>query len=283
MRFKATIIAGALLAAMVTAGQASVLPYKSFDRLVGESEGIVIGTVRSVETAAGRQPNDLYTFVTIDQLDVLSGQVAEGRLTLRMKGGFDGRQGLHVDGAPQFAPNERVLLFVQGNGRDLVPFVGWSQGVFRLVDDAGGQPLVRDAEGHVVLGVEGGHVQRRAGERLETAIVGAPDVVRQRSAAPRASGGTTESGSAATEVGVEAAAQAPMTVERFVAEVRQRAGAGRALRSVTPQDSSLQRDGDGRDGAAARAPNAEHPVAMPSANGVTLPAQRKAPSAPEQR
>ncbi len=286
MRFKATIIAGVCWAALAAAAQATVLPYKSFDRLVDESEGIVIGTVRSVETAAARNANDLYTYVTIEQLDVLRGKVAQATLTLRLKGGFDGRQGLHVEGAPQFAPKERVLLFVQGNGRDLVPFVGWSQGVFRLVDAAGGGQQVRDADGNAVIGVDAGQVMRRPGERLDTDIVGAPDVQRQRSAAPRAGGGTTDNGSAVTELGVEAAAQAPMAAERFVAAVRERAGAAAAaagtLRSVTAQDSQRS-DANGKDGTAVRAPVAERPVAMPSGNSLALPAERKAPSAPEAR
>ena len=289
MRIKATFIAGALLAAMSTAGHASVLPYKSLDRLVAESEGIVIGTVRRVETAAGKQPNDLYTFVTVDQLDVVHGQVANGALTLRLKGGFDGRQGLHVDGAPEFKPNERVLLFVQGNGRDLVPFVGWSQGVFRLVDDGAGHRFMRDADGNVVTGVQEGHVMRRAGEHLGAQLSGAPQVVRQRSAAPQAGGGTTENGSAVKELGVDAAAQPAMTVEGFLAEVRQRASAAKAtaepLRSLTPQDR-MQEQGNGRDGGAMQlqgAASADAAVAMPSGNGVMLPAQRKPPTAADQR
>lgn len=285
MRFKATFIAGALLAAMATAGQATVLPYKSFDRLVSESEGIVVGTVRSVETAAVGQASELHTFVTIDQVEALSGKVAEGRLTLRMKGGFDGRQGLHVEGAPQFKAGERVLLFVQGNGRDLVPFVGWTQGVFRLVDDGAGHQVVRDADGNVVTGVEGGNVMRRAGEHLETAVVGAPSVVQQRSATPRASAGRTENGSAVQELAVQAAAQPPMTADRFMAEVRKRAGAsaGSPLRSVTPADGVLMTAAPVRDMAAAASTAATQPVAQPTGNSVMLPMQRKSNPAADQR
>lgn len=286
MKLKAMFLAIVCATAAMAAHDsgATVLPYKNFDRLVAEAEGIVIGTVRSVRTVPGRDPADLYTYVTIDQLDVISGRIGESTLTLRLKGGFDGRQALHVEGAPEFAAQERVLLFVQGNGRDLVPFVGWGQGVFRLVTEEGGRQTVRDAEGHAVVGLEGGHVMRRAGEALETPLVGAPPLLRQRSSAPRAGGGTADNGSAVTEIGVAAATQPAMDAERFVALVRQRAAgvASRDLRSVQPQDTAAMAPNDS-DAAPAHRRAAPNEVARPAGDSVMLPAQRQNAPAGDQR
>lgn len=283
MRLKTTSIAAALLAMLATSGQASVLPYKSFDALLAESDGIVLGTVRSVEAAA-RTPHDVHTFVTLDRLEMLSGRVDAPTLTLRLKGGFAGQSGLHVDGAPRFAPEERVLLFVQGNGRDLVPFVGWSQGVFRLAaDPATGRQQVRDAEGNLVMGVAEGQVVRDGGAQLETEIAGAPEAVRLgHHAKPEASGGIADDGSAVDVLGVQAGPVKPISAERFVAQVRQRAGAGKLLRSISPQDTAPA-EGAAVDEAGLSSRSARHPVAMPQGDSVALPLPRPAAPATDAR
>jgi hypothetical protein len=276
MRLKMTSLAAALLATLATSGQASVLPYKSFDALLAESDGIVVGTVRSVEATASA-PHDVHTYVTLDQLEMLSGRVDAPTLTLRLKGGLAGRSGLHVDGAPHFAPEERVLLFVQGNGRDLVPFVGWSQGVFRLATDAAtGRQQVRDADGNLVLGVAGGQVLREAGAQLETEVVGAPEAVQLgRQAKPEASGGVAEDGSPVEQLGVQAGPVRPIAADRFLAQVRQRAGEGKLLSSVGPQDVAPA-DGPAADATGSSSRAARHLVAMPQGDSVAPPLPRPA-------
>jgi hypothetical protein len=234
MRFKvkATLVAGLLLSALSMAAQATVLIHKSFDQLVSESEGIVVGTVRLVQVGAVGRPGNLHTYVTLDDVQALSGQVPEGRLTLRLKGGFDGRQGLQIEGAPAFRHNERVLVFVKGNGRELVPIVGWKQGLFRIRRSSDGRSVVHDADGNDVVGIRQGEVVRHAGQKLDTPTVGAPGPVQRRSETPRAGGGRADDGSAVKEIAVQALKDPPMSLDAFVDEVNKRARTGTTLRSV---------------------------------------------------
>jgi hypothetical protein len=273
MRLKAMIVAGTLLSALVMTAHATVLPYKSFEQLVSESEGIVMGTVSSVSVAPAGRFGSLHTFVTIDQVEALSGQVPEGRLTLRLKGGFDGRRGLHIDGAPTFRQGEWVLLFVQGNGRDLVPFVGWGQGVFRLRSDGTGRTMVHDADGNEVVGIRAGHVVKRAGPKLDNAVPGAPEgrVQLHHGSLPR-SGFSLADGTPAAEVtGDPAATEQAVTAADFVEAVRKKARAGVVLRSVTqgemtPADAANDRD----QVAPGRAPSPSA-AARSGIGGITVP------------
>lgn len=285
LKLALTTMSAALMAALSSPGHATVLPYKNLQALVDEADGIVIGTVRSVQAAAAR-PHDVNTFVTLDQLEVLSGKLNAPTLTLRVRGGIVEGRGLHVEGAPHFRPDERVLLFVQGNGRDLVPLVGWGQGMFRLVTDASsGQTKVQDAEGNDVVGLADGHVMRRAGEQMdEVVLLGAPGLQQVRQPKPEVNAGQTEDGSPTTLVEVQAAPQRAMSAERFVAEMRQRAAGhrGKSLRSVMPQDSLAEAAMAG-DAAATSARPATQPVAMPEGEGVSLPMPRAMPQASDAR
>lgn len=294
MRLKANILAGMLMSALATASQATVLKYKSFDQLVGEAEGVVVGTVSSVRVSPVGRPGNLHTYVTIDDVQALSGSVPEGRLTLRIKGGFDGRNSLHIDGAPAFSDGERVLLFVQGNGRDLVPFVGWGQGVFRLKGNGAGRLVVHDADDNEVIGIRQGHVLRQHGKKLDSAVLGAPQHVRQRGDLPRGGVERGDDGSPVQLVGVAAVAEPAMSADDFANAVRQQARAAaerrgalppqaRALRSVMPGERGAPDAAEGRDAAFLSSPAADTPTARPANGGVALPLPRPTPAASETR
>lgn len=284
MQFRLAHLAATALAALAASGQATVLPYKNVDALVNEAEGIVIGTVRSVDAAAAK-PHDVHTYVTLDQLEMLSGKLDAQTLTLRLRGGLVDGRGLHVDGSPNFKPNERVLLFVQGNGRDLVPLVGWSQGMFRLVTDASnGKTQVQDADGNDIVSLADGHVQRREGAQLDVELLGAPEVQMARQPKPEAHAGQTDDGSESVVVDVQALPRPAMSAERFVGELRQRAAGhlGKRLRSVLPQETAPE-GAMSPDTAPAASRPATQPVAMPEGDGVSLPAQRAVPPAADAR
>ncbi|HEV8692070.1 MAG TPA: hypothetical protein VGQ91_17330 [Ideonella sp.] len=284
MQFRLATLAATALAALATTGHATVLPYKNVQALVDEAEGIVIGTVRSVDAAAAK-PHDVHTYVTLDQLETLSGKLDAPTLTLRLKGGIVDGRGLHVDGAPNFKPNERVLLFVQGNGHDLVPLVGWSQGMFRLVMDASsGKTQVQDADGNDVVGMADGQLQRNEGAHLDVELLGAPELQRTHQPKPEADAGQTDDGSPSTLVDVQALPRPAMSAERFVGELRQRAAGhvGKRLRSVLPQDMAPVGPMS-PDMAPATSRPATQPVAMPEGGGVSLPAQRATPPSSDAR
>lgn len=280
-----TRLAGALLLAGLAASvQATVLPYKTVDQLATEADGVVLGVVRQVQPVAST-PGDINTFVTIEPQEVLSGQLAQRQLTLKVHGGFDGQRGLHVEGAPQFAPGDRVLVFVQGNGREIVPFVGWTQGVFRIERDASGEDRVVGADGQRVLGLRGAHLLRDDTAHSHVQLAGAPPLALMRQAGTEASAGTTEDGSAATEVRATPAPLAAlptMPLSQLLSEVRERLaatpGAGKLLQSATTADAtSVARLPAERSSLPQQA--AEQDVARPAEGALAEPVGRKtAPS-----
>jgi hypothetical protein len=75
----------------------------------------------------------------------------------RVPGGQIGRYRRFMVGAPEFASGEEVVLFLKGRPPNVpLPF-GLSQGVYRVVHDAGGRsvvtpPIVSEAAGRVVRG-----------------------------------------------------------------------------------------------------------------------------------
>jgi len=227
MRKLLTAVATAcVLASGSLASHATVLPYKNFDKLVAEADGVVVGTVQSVESRFVGHSKRIVTLVTLGDLDVMGAKYRKPTLTLRLEGGLVGNEGMHVEGSPDFATNERVLLFVQGNGRDLVPFVGWNQGVFRLRDN-GGETQVLDADGNVVTGIDAGRVMRAGGAELDVHIVGGP-VRNERSSAAESHGGESDDGSAVIQVEPAAAMAAPMTASDLMKQIRARAGSHKA-------------------------------------------------------
>jgi hypothetical protein len=282
-------LTAALLAAGLagTAG-ATALPYKDITQLAREADGIVIGTVRGLQTVVST-PGEIHTYVSIEPQEVLSGQLAQRQLTLKLLGGFDGQRGLHIVGAPQFQAGERVLLFVQGNGQDLVPFVGWNQGVFRITRDEDGTDRVLDADGQRVVGVQGRHLLRdvHAGSesRPHAHLLGAPPITLMRELATEADAGSTDDGSAIEQ---QRAAAAPLAalptlpLARLLDEVRRHAGAGRTLASADAASHRLQASTAAETssqppGAAAQA------VARPAEGAVAEPVARPATPAPSRQ
>lgn len=168
MRYIIFICAVLVFATQVNA---TVLPYKNLDTLIEESDGIIVGTVRAVESHL-EPSKDIYTFVKLDQLEVLHGNYHQRTLTLRLMGGQVQNESLHVEGSPEFSQNDRVILFVRNNGSEIVPLVGWTQGVLRIVKDpATGREVIHDHDGNRVVGVKDGHIEKHMTHQSEVKVI----------------------------------------------------------------------------------------------------------------
>lgn len=131
----------------------------TLEDLLAEADAVLVGTVSTVE--ARRSPDGvIFTFVTFVDLDVVYGAVSGESITMRVLGGARGNEMLHVEGAPVFQPQERVVVFGRDNGEAWVPFVGWEQGVFAVRGDpmSGRDEVVHDRRGNRVFGVLDGRV-----------------------------------------------------------------------------------------------------------------------------
>lgn len=237
---------------------ATVLPYKNLNDLVEESDGIIVGTVRNVESHLDPS-KDIYTFVKLDQLEVLHGNYHQRTLTLRLMGGQVQNDILHVEGSPEFSQNDRVILFVRNNGSEIVPLVGWTQGVLRIVrDPATGREVINDHDGNRVVGVRDGHIEKHVTHQSDARIIPnrpegnlIPDrqqgPISEKSTLSEAFAGNTDDGSAA---GLIEQSDMPnletLSAATFMETIRRtmpsRAQHGRSITSVGVTDLSSKED-----------------------------------------
>jgi hypothetical protein len=127
---------GAFLAA--ASSEATVVVPADLGDLSREAFAIVRGTVVAVEARLMTGDRSaIETVVTLANEASLKGPLGS-TVQFRVPGGRLGRYRKIVVGAPEFAPGQRVIVFLGASG-PAIPFVlGLSQGTFRLAPDAGG-------------------------------------------------------------------------------------------------------------------------------------------------
>jgi hypothetical protein len=132
-----------------------VLPAE-FSEVVSSSDLVVHGRIVAVRGQTSGDRRTIETIVTVSVLDALKGQPGE-TVYFRIPGGQVGRYRRVMIGAPEFREGEEVVLFLKGRP-PLLPFpFGLTQGVYRVVRGADGQPMVTppivsSAPGRVVRG-----------------------------------------------------------------------------------------------------------------------------------
>ena len=171
-----------VLAAAVHAGTAAATTViaKDLQTLCDEADRIFVGTVVAVRSQwAGRRGGSIETTVTVTVENALLGDDAR-EVRLRFAGGQVDGIGEKVAGLPQFKAGDRVLLFVR-DGHWVSPIVGFHQGYFRVVDGGRAGPVVLNALGRPVVGIETGAVRSGAGAAADALSLGAfLDEVRRR-------------------------------------------------------------------------------------------------------
>ncbi len=256
----ASLLGTGLLAAFNTS--ATVVLALKFDELVRMADGVVLGTVESVISRRDERKH-IATYVTLTDLDLLTGSYQGKTLTLRFAGGAAENEIVEVEGSPTFHAKERVILFVSGNGEQLVPVLGWGQGVFRVVrDPQGGAEVISDSVGNRVFGIRDGQVvkERRVASELELfgPRMGGPS----EATPPKGGLGRTETGEqigpprtndiqgsrAGDETRTLAESGEVMRLDQFVADVRRTAETagiqGKPLRSVAEGQALAVSDKD---------------------------------------
>ncbi|MBI1764821.1 MAG: hypothetical protein HYR56_25705 [Acidobacteria bacterium] len=157
----------ALLLGLVSPLTATTVKRKNFNELVQEAELVAIGRIINVQAFPTADKQYVYTYVTVNELDILKGSFEESQLTLRMDGGDtgDGRR-LVIPGVPKFQFGEQVVIFLKGNGQAICPFVGWEQGLLRIEkDQKSGESLVKSSRGQRIHGIKSGAFLLDAGEQ----------------------------------------------------------------------------------------------------------------------
>jgi hypothetical protein len=113
-----------------TAGATVVIPADLAD-LSREASTIVRGRVLEVEARWTADRRGIETRVTIEAEAYLKGSLG-AVVQIRVPGGRLGRYRNLVVGAPEFAPGQRVVLFLGGRAPALPHILGLGQGVYRV-------------------------------------------------------------------------------------------------------------------------------------------------------
>lgn len=119
--------------------QATTVIAPDFDQLVNSADYVVRAVVKSTrsEWRQNREkPSERYiaTLVELEVLEVISGH-PPSPLVLDVVGGRIGDKELTVGGAPRFEAGQESILFVRGNGRQIVPLVAMRHGHYPVRRD----------------------------------------------------------------------------------------------------------------------------------------------------
>jgi len=132
-------LAAAALLTFLPHARATTVIAQDFDHMVGSSDYIVRAVVKTV-TSQWRdnpeRPGKRYigTLVELDVKEVIKG-TPPSPLVLDLVGGRIGDRELTIEGAPKFTVGQESILFVKGNGRQIVPLVGMSNGYYPVRRD----------------------------------------------------------------------------------------------------------------------------------------------------
>jgi hypothetical protein len=121
----------ALLAATAPLG-ATVLVPADVGELSRDAVAIARGRVVRVDAQWGDSRRSIDTIVTLAVEEYLKGSFGS-TLQFRVPGGDLGRFRSVVVGAPEFAADDRVVVFLGARGPSVPYILGLSQGVFRVV------------------------------------------------------------------------------------------------------------------------------------------------------
>jgi len=125
--------------------QATVLTAMDLGRLSHDAGTIAHGRVLEVEAVWTRNGRQIDSLVTLEVEDYLKGGPAR-HLTFRTPGGQIGELRSVVPGAPQLAPGDEVVAFLEPRADAPQRLVGLSQGLLRVRVDAAGQRWVSAPE-----------------------------------------------------------------------------------------------------------------------------------------
>ncbi len=137
----ACLLLGLLLFA--SPGQALTVRSYSFEQLVEQSEVIVIATVRDTRGAWDASGQTIYTYATLDELEVLKGDVPAAVFELQVPGGVVGDAAQVYPGIPVLTAGSRYVLFIRGDQQIFIPFVGAYQGVYSILQKGGEERVYR--------------------------------------------------------------------------------------------------------------------------------------------
>ena len=134
-----TLAASCVLLALAATARATVIIPADLGELSRDALAIVRGRVAAVDARWTEDRGTIETIVTLEVESYLKGALGQV-VRFRVPGGELGRFRSIVVGAPEFAVDQRVVVFLGAHGPSVPHVVGFNQGVYRLVraDDNSG-------------------------------------------------------------------------------------------------------------------------------------------------
>ena len=127
-----TCLVACLLLMLPIAPRATVIVPADLGELSREALAIVRGRVAAVDARWTEDHRTIETIVTLEAEGYMKGAFGP-TVQFRVPGGELGRFRSIVVGAPEFAVDQRVVVFLGAHGPSVPYILGFSQGVFRLV------------------------------------------------------------------------------------------------------------------------------------------------------
>jgi hypothetical protein len=145
-KFKFVPVIAGLLAGAASLSATTVIP-PTFDQLVGQAELIFHGTVTKVTSAwvGEGAERHIVSYITFKVKDSLKGAAGD-TYTLRTFGGTVDEETMVIGDAPKFAVGDDDIVFVENNGKQVVPLVGLMHGQFHVRKDDSGKEIVTTNE-----------------------------------------------------------------------------------------------------------------------------------------
>jgi hypothetical protein len=129
MRTFVAVVAAVLVSG--AAARATVLVASDVASLARDARTIARGRVLSVQARSTDDGRGIETIVTLDVETYLKGALGS-TVQFRVPGGELGRYRSVFVGAPQFAVDERVIVFLGARGPAVPHILGLSEGVYRI-------------------------------------------------------------------------------------------------------------------------------------------------------
>lgn len=124
-----------MLALLASAADATTIVPADVGELTHDAIAIARGRVVGVDAQWTDDRRTIETLVTLEVERYLKGDLGP-TVQFRVPGGRLGRFRSVVVGAPEFAADDRVVVFLGASGPSIPHLVGFSQGVYRLVPAA---------------------------------------------------------------------------------------------------------------------------------------------------
>src|SRR5471030_3224988 len=165
MTVKRALLLLFLIALLAVDLRATVLIPADLGELSRDALAIARGRVAAIDAQWTEDRGTIETIVTLEVESYLKGSLG-ARLRFRVPGGELGRFRSIVVGAPEFAVDQRVVVFLGAQGPSVPHLLGMSQGVFRLsraADNSGWlvtSPVLLPAAGASVPVVRGDPLRR---------------------------------------------------------------------------------------------------------------------------